>query len=236
MKTDLQIQRDVMDELNWEPSLNASEIGVAVKNGVVTLTGKVDTFSKKLTAEKAAKRVAGVKAVAEEIHVGVPLGFTKTDTELAEVVLTALQWHTAVQEEKVKIQVEEGHVTLEGEVEWEYQRTSAKTAIEQLAGIRSITNLITVNPQITAVDIRQKINSAFHRSANIDSEKIDVNVMDNKVILSGKVRSLAEKEDAEAAAWAASGVTSVENKLEVELTEDAFDKVNDLEFKRRQYP
>lgn len=236
MKTDLQIQRDVMDELNWEPSLNASEIGVAVKNGVVTLSGKVDTFSKKLTAERAAKRVAGVKAVAEEIHVGFPLGYAKTDTEIAELVLTALQWHTAVQDERVKIKVEEGHVTLEGEVEWEYQRTSAKTAIEQLAGIRSITNLITVNPQITALDIRQKINSAFHRSANIDSERVDVNVIDNKVILSGRVRSLAEKEDAEAAAWAAPGVTSVENNLEVELTEYTFDKVNDLDFKKGQYP
>jgi VCBS repeat-containing protein len=215
MKTDLQIQKDVMEELNWEPSLNASEIGVAVKNSVVTLSGKVDTFSKKLTAEKAAKRVAGVKAVAEEIQVGLPMGFAKTDAEIAEAVLIALQWHTSVQEEKVKIKVEEGNVTLEGEVEWEYQRASAKTAIEQLAGIRSITNLITVKPQITALDIRQKISSAFHRSANIDAGRIEVDVSDSKVILTGKVRSLAEKEDAETAAWAAPGITSVENNLEV---------------------
>jgi osmotically-inducible protein OsmY len=219
MKTDLQIQKDVMEELNWEPSLNASEIGVAVRNSVVTLSGKVDTFSKKLTAEKAAKRVAGVKAVAEEIHVGIPMGFAKTDAEIAEAVLIALQWHTSVQEEKVKIKVEEGNVTLEGEVEWEYQRASAKTAIEQLAGIRSITNLIIVKPQITALDIRQKISSAFHRSANIDAGRIDVNVNDTKVILSGKVRSLAEKEDAETAAWAAPGITSVENNLEVVVKE-----------------
>ena len=217
MKTDIQIQKDVMDELNWEPSINASEIGVAVKNGVVTLSGKVDSYSKKLTAEKAAKRVAGVKAVAEEIHVGVPLGYSKTDGEIAEIVLTALQWHTAVQEERVKIKVEEGNVTLEGEVEWEYQRASAKTAIEQLAGIRSITNLITVKPQITALDIRQKISSAFHRSASIDSGKVNVIVENSKVILTGKVRSLAEKEDAETAAWSAPGIISVENNLEVEL-------------------
>lgn len=218
MKTDIQIQKDVMDELNWEPSINASEIGVAVKNGIVTLSGKVDSYSKKLTAEKAAKRVAGVKAVAEEIHVGVPLGYSKTDAEIAEIVLTALQWHTAVQEERVKIKVEEGHVTLEGEVEWEYQRASAKTAIEQLAGIRSITNLITVKPQITALDIRQKISSAFHRSASIDSGKVNVIVENSKVILTGKVRSLAEKEDAETAAWSAPGIISVENNLEVELS------------------
>ncbi|HEY5392708.1 MAG TPA: BON domain-containing protein, partial [Hanamia sp.] len=134
MKTDYQIQEDVMEELKWQPFLNASEIGVAVKNGIVTLSGHVDSYSKKLAAENAAKKVAGVKAVAEEIEVGISPSYNKTDAEIAEAVLNALKWHTAVQEDKIKIKVEDGYVKLEGEVEWEYQRTMAKTAIENLAG------------------------------------------------------------------------------------------------------
>lgn len=219
MKNDAQIQKDVIDELNWEPSLNASEIGVTVKNSVVTLSGKVDTYLKKLTAEKAAKRVAGVKAIAEDIQVGIIPGLRKTDAEIAEAVLNALQWHTVIQEEKVKIQVEDGKVILEGEVEWEYQRVSAKTAIENLAGVRSITNLISIKPAIKSSDILQKISSAFHRSAKVDAGKITVEVKGNLVTLKGKVRSIAEKEDAESAAWAAPGVTSVDNKLEVDARE-----------------
>ena len=132
MKSDNQIQKDVMDELKWEPYLNASDIGVSVKNGIVTLSGQVDTYSKKIAAEKAPKRVAGVKAVAEDIQVGVSPVYSKTDTEIAQAVLNALKWHSAVQEEKIKIKVENGNVKLEGEVEWEYQRNNVKTAIENL--------------------------------------------------------------------------------------------------------
>lgn len=224
MKSSIQIQKDVMDELKWEPSLSASEIGVAVKNGVVTLSGQVDAYYKKLIAEKAAKRVAGVKAVAEEIQVGISPGYHKTDTEIADAIVTALKWHAAVEEEKIKIKVEDGIVRLEGEVEWEYQRTNAQSTIENLTGVRSVINLISVKPRIKAADIEQKIQSAFIRSANIDSKKVHVEVSGGKVILLGKVRSFAEKEDAERSAWAAPGVVSVESFLEMEVPEYEYEE------------
>jgi osmotically-inducible protein OsmY len=224
MKSDVQIQKDVMDELRWQPYLNASEIGVAVKNGIVTLSGMVDTYSKKLTAEKAAKKVAGVKAVAEDIQVGISPSFRKTDAEIAEAILNALKWHSAVQEEKIKVKVEDGHVKLEGEVEWEYQRNNAKAAIEHLTGVRSVLNLITLKPKISAFDIQQKISSAFHRSATIDSGKLTAEVNGSKVTLRGTVRSLAEKEDAEVAAWNAPGVTSVDSRIEIEIPEYAYEE------------
>jgi osmotically-inducible protein OsmY len=223
MKSDIQIQKDVMDEIKWEPYLNAAQIGVAVKNGIVTLSGQVDSFSKKLTAEKAAKRVAGVKAVAEDITVGISPSYKKTDAEIADAVLNALKWHSAVQEEKIKIKVEDGNVKLDGEVEWEFQRSNAKAAIENLIGVHSVVNAITVRPKITGIDIEQKINAAFHRSATIDAGKILAEVNGSKVTLRGKVRSVAEKEDAETAAWNAPGVTNVDSRIEIEVPEYAFE-------------
>jgi osmotically-inducible protein OsmY len=219
MKSSAEIQKNVMDELKWEPFLNASEIGVAVKNGVVTLSGQVDSYSKKLLAEKAAKRVAGVKAVAEDIQVGISPGYRKTDAEIAEAALNALKWHPAVEEEKIKVKIENGIVTLEGQVEWNYQRNSAKSVIANLTGVKSVINLITVKPKITAFDIQQKINSALIRSATIDAKNIKVEVFGGKVILRGKVRSFAEKEDAERTAWAAPGVSSLISRLEMEVLE-----------------
>lgn len=219
MKSDIQIQKDVMEQLKWEPFLNASEIGVAVKNGVVTLSGNVDSYSKKVAAENAAKKIAGVKAIAEDIQIGVSPAYSKSDTEIAEAVLNALKWHSAVQEEKIKIKVENGNVRLDGEVEWEYQRNSVRSAIEHLAGVRSVINLIAVKPKVKPSDIQQKISSAFHRSATIDAGKITADVTGTKVTLRGKVRSFAEKQDAENAAWNAPGVTIVESGLEIETPE-----------------
>ena len=216
MKTDSQLQKDVMAQLNWEPVLNACEIGVAVKHGVVTLSGTVDTYTKKIEAEKAAKKVSGVRAVAMDIRVGVSPGFKKTDSEIAEAVVNSLRLHTAVIEDRIKVRVENGVVTLEGDVEWEYQRKAAANAVEHLPGVTDVFNLIVIKPKALAYDIEKKIQDAFIRNATIDAEAITVDTIGSKVILKGTVRSLAEKEDAEQAVWPAPGVTSVDNRLVVE--------------------
>lgn len=216
MKTDSEIQRDVMDELNWEPLLNAHEIGVAVKNGIVTLSGAVETYTKKITAEEAAKRVMGVKAVVQDIDVRIAALGKKTDVDIAEAALSALRWNTNVPDKKIKVTVEDGWVTLEGEVEWEYQSTAAKNAVNNLTSVRGVTNNIKIVSLIKATDIKNKISAAFLRSATIDAGRISISTEGNKVLLKGKVRSYAEKKDAENAAWLAPGVNKVENKLEID--------------------
>lgn len=222
MKSDSEIQKNVMEELSWEPLLNASEIGVAVKNGVVTLSGTVNTYSKKLAAEEAAKRVLGVKAVAEDLEVLIPVLGKKTDADIAQAVINALKWHTSVPDEKIKVKVENGWVTLDGEVEWEFQRNSARTAVKNLAGVVGISNNIAIVPTLKISDVKNKITSAFQRSATIDAEKITISSEGSKVILTGKVRSYVEKRDAEKAAWLAPGVNKVENKLEIDAEVYAF--------------
>lgn len=222
MKTDLEIQKDVIDELKWEPFLNASEIGVSVKHGIVTLSGTVDAYSKKLSAENAAKRIAGVKAVAENIAIKLSDQWRKNDTEIAEAAYNAIKWHSAVQEDKIKIKVENGLVTLEGNVEWEYQRIAARKAIENLVGVKGVFNKINISPALSPADIKKKISFAFQRNASIDADRIVVESDGNKIILKGKVRSWAEKKDAENAAWMAPGISSVESKLEVDSTVFAY--------------
>ncbi|TLV02430.1 BON domain-containing protein [Dyadobacter luticola] len=222
MKTDLEIQRNVMDQLRWQPILDAAEIGVSVKNGIVTLSGLVNSYPKKLAAEKAAKKVSGVKAVAEDIVVRIYPEKQKTDTELAEAVANALKWNSAVVSEKIKIKVEDGFVTLSGEVDWSYERSMAINAIENLSGVRLVVNNISLKPKPMAGDISRKIESAFQRHASIDSGKVKVSVTGNKVTLTGIVRSWNEKDDAEEAAWAATGVSQVINNLTVEEEEFAF--------------
>lgn len=222
MKSDADIQKDVIEQLKWEPILNAAEIGVAVKNGIVTLSGIVDTISKKIAAEAATKKVTGVRAVAEDIQVGISPSFRRTDTEIAEAALNIFRWNTAIPENKIRIKVEDGIVNLEGEVDWYYQRNAAMSAMEKLAGIRKINNFITVGPAVMVGDVRNKITAALHRSATIDAGKINVIVSGSKVTLSGKVRSFAEQEDAVNAAWAAPGVINVENRMEIQEEEFAF--------------
>jgi osmotically-inducible protein OsmY len=216
MKSDLEIQKDVLDQLKWEPVLDATDIGVSVKNGVVTLSGVVKIYSQKMAAEHAVKKVAGVKAVAEEIQVGNSPLFIKSDHELAEAVLHALKWSSCVPDEKIMVKVEDGVVSLEGMVDWEYQRTGANRSIDCLAGVKAVHNFITLKPSITPGNVKQIITAAFERIATIDAEKIFVEVNGGKVILSGKVRSFAEQEDAVNAAWSAPGVIEVINNMELE--------------------
>jgi len=194
----------------------AADIGVSVQRGVVTLSGQVDTYLKKSEAEKEAGKVTGVRAIAENIHVGISPSHKRTDTEIAEAVLHALKCDTSIPEENIKVKVEGGVVTLDGNVEWDFQRTAAGKAVAKLASVREVLNCIALKPKITPSDLKQKIQAAFLRNATIDASRIQVEVLGSKVTLRGQVRSLAEKEEAEKAAWAAPGIVFVENMLEVE--------------------
>jgi osmotically-inducible protein OsmY len=209
------LQREVLDELKWEPSVNPAAIGVAVTDGVVTLTGYVDTYAEKLAAEKAAKRVKGVRAVAEEIEVKVSTLTERTDTDIAKAALNALQWNVQVPEEKIKVKVEDGWVILEGQVEWGFQKEAALDAVRYLTGVRGVSNLITIAPKIATYEIKDKIRDAFKRSAELDADRIRIDAADGKVTLSGKVHSWLEHDEAGRVAWAAPGVTTVVNQLAV---------------------
>jgi osmotically-inducible protein OsmY len=216
MKSDSRIKLDVQDELQWEPSIDETKIGVAVDNGVVTLSGEVDSYGKKIAAEKAAKRVIGVKAVAEDIVIKLPSNLQKSDTEIAKAVLNALQWHSSVPDNAVMVKVEDGWVYLSGEVKWSYQKDSAKYAIIDLNGVKGVVNSITIKQDIKPHEIKEKIKEAFERSAEIDSREVTVTVDGHTVTLSGKVHSIREKEDAEKAAYNAPGIFNVINNLQVQ--------------------
>lgn len=219
MKTNDQLQKDVMDEIKWDPQLRdiRSEIGVSAKDGVVTLSGVVDTFNKKIAAEKAAQRVHGVKVVASDVEVRTNNFSKKTDTEIAEVVKNALRWNSAVDEDKIEVKVDHGWVTLDGEVEWKYQKGIAYNSIEGLLGVRGISNNIKIKPApIDTTDIKHKIAAAFHRNATIDSHAIRVEADGNRITLRGTVMSYAEKEEAERVAWSSPGVLQVDNKIEID--------------------
>jgi len=212
-RTDEQIQRDVLEELKWDTRVRPNEIGVAVKDGIVTLTGWVDSYLKKIEAEEAAHRVFGVKAVANDIEVRLLSTSERTDAELAAAVLNALKWDAAIPPDKVQVTVSKGWVTLKGEVEFAFQKRYAERAVQRLTGVKGVSNLIMVKPRVSSADLKQKIEQALVRNAQTDAKHITVEVQGSKAILHGTVRSYAEKKEAEDAAWSAPGVSDVENHI-----------------------
>jgi osmotically-inducible protein OsmY len=214
-RTDAQIQTDVLAELKWEPRVQPNEIGVAVKNGVVTLTGVVNSYSKRWAAEEAAHRVRGVKAVANDIEVRLSTDNQKTDADIAAAAVRALQWDAFVPVDKLDVTVSNGWVTMKGEIEWQYQKQDAERVVRRLTGVTGVTNLITVKPRVAPSELKQKIEQALVRSVQTDAKRINVEVDGDSVILTGTVKSWAEREEAEREAWAAPGVASVDNRISI---------------------
>ncbi len=217
MKNNETLQKDIQDAIKWEPLLHAAEIGVTVKDGVVTLTGNVDSYSKKSEAEDAAKSVAGVKAVVEKIEVKFKTNWSKKeDSEIATQVLNAFSWNWQVPNDKVKVKVEDGWVTLEGELNWNYQKEAAAKAVSNIIGVKSVSNNITIKSETEQQVEKKDIESALRRNWSIDDKDITVKVSGHKVTLTGTVNSWYQKDEATHITWNAPGVWSVDNELEIE--------------------
>ena len=213
--TDRQLQEHVQNALDWEPSIDAADIGVSVDNGVVTLRGDVKTYAEKAAAEHVALAVYGAKAVANDINVRLGTGLERSDTDIAQAVVSALRWSSMVPDEKIAVVVTNGWVTLSGQVDWEYQRSASARTVRDLTGVRGVTNAITVAPHASAPDVRQKIEAALKRSAEVDARRINVTAADGKVVLSGNVHSWFERDQARRAAWSAPGVTQVDDRIAI---------------------
>ena len=212
-KTDRQLQEDVIEELRFNPQVQVNEIGVIATDGVVTLTGWVDSHFKKWRAEETAHRVRGVRAVANDIEVR--LSSERTDGDIAAAAVRALTWNSALPADRIKVTVSKGWITLEGDVEWQFQKQEAESAVRRLWGVRGVSNLIEVKPSASPADLKKKIEEALVRSAQLDAKGITVEIQGNTAILKGSVRSWAERQEAQRIAWLAPGITNVDNKITI---------------------
>ena len=219
MKTDSDIKRDVENELRWDPDIDATDIAVTVKDGVVTLAGFVRSYSQKWEAERDSKRVSGVVGIANDIEVRLPAIDQRPDPDIARDVVAAIQTQLPFWHDHIKPVVKNGWVTLEGDAEWNFQRERAESAVRHVRGVKGVSNLIVVKPQAAPSEIKTRIEEALKRSAEVDASRITVETDGGKVILRGKVKSWAERQEAERAAWRAPGVTMVDNKINVGLLE-----------------
>lgn len=215
MKLDYEIQQAVIDELHYEPSIDATRIGVASKNGIITLTGTVESYTQKDSAARVVERVSGVKAVVDEMSVELPQAHERGDQDIAQAALQALEWHVQVPHARIRMKVEKGMVTLEGDVDYRFQQIAAKDAVLHLTGVKTVVNLINIKPLASPSEVKTQIENALRRAAEIDAERIKVDVYNGRVILHGTVRSRAERSEVERAAWAAPGVREVEDDLTV---------------------
>lgn len=213
--TDRELKQHVENALDWEPSVDAADIGISVDGGVITLRGDVGSYAARAAAERVALHVYGVKAVANDLTVRLVTGFERNDTDIAQAAVTALKWNAFVPQNRVTVTVSKGWLTLNGTLDWQYQKEAAARAVRDLTGVKGVTNSISVKPHVQAADVQAKIEAAFKRSAEIDARRVSVTATDGKVVLDGHVRSWAERQEAERAAWAAPGVSQVDDRITV---------------------